>query len=91
MVEIKFSGNLEPATTATSLLPCSIRRYGSAILNPANLHASSGQSSQSGLSSGSGSLGAVTTCGPQLDVKSSDPEGFHLNKSDRENLIILLW
>merc|ERR550539_1870149 len=75
--EIK-TRHLEPATTATSLLPCSIRRYGSAILDPANLHASPGQSSQSRLGSGSGSLGAVTTGGSQLDVQSSDPKGFHL-------------
>ena len=71
----------EPATTATSLLPCSIRRYGSAILDPANLHASPGQSSQSGLGSRSRGLGAVTSGGSQLDVQGSDPEGFHLNQT----------
>ena len=72
----------EPATTATSLLPCSIRRYGSAILDPTDLHSSSGQSSERRLGSRSGGLGAVTTGGSQLDVQGGDAEGFNLNKSD---------
>ena len=81
MVEIKFSSILEPATTATSLLPSSIRRDWSAILDPADLHASSGESSQSRLSSRSGSLGAVTTGGSQLDVQGGDAKGLHLNNT----------
>merc|ERR1719411_1772647 len=58
--------------------PCSIRRYGSAILDPTDLHASSGQSSERRLGSGPGGLGAVTTSGSQLDVQGSDAEGFNL-------------
>ena len=81
MVEIKFSSILEPATTATSLLPSSIRRDWSAILDPADLHASSGESSQSRLGSRSGSLGAVTTGGSQLDVQGGDAKGLHLNNT----------
>ena len=38
-------GVLQPATATTALLPGAVGGDGSAILNPADLHASTGQSS----------------------------------------------
>merc|ERR1719180_161524 len=69
---------LEPASTPTNLLPCGIAGDGSAVLNAADLHAGTGKSSESRLGARAGGLGAVSTCGPELDVESSDAKSLDL-------------
>lgn len=64
----------ETTTTATSLPPGGVGWGGCDVLNAANLHSSTGKSPQGGLSTGAGSLGAVTTGGTDLDMKSVDAE-----------------
>ena len=67
---------LQPATTPTTLLPGGVGGDGGAVLDPANLHASSGQGSQSGLGAGSGGLGPVAAGGTQLDVQGGDAKSL---------------
>jgi hypothetical protein len=43
-------------------------------LNAANAHTSTGKGTESGLSSGTGLLGAGTTGGTELDVESGDTD-----------------
>merc|ERR1711973_956107 len=70
--------NLQPATTTTSLLSGGVGGDGGAVLDSADLHASSGQGSESALGAGSGGLGAVASGGSQLNVKSGDSKGLDL-------------
>ena len=70
--------NLKSATTTTSLLPVTIWRNWSTILDSANLHPCSGEGSESGLCSGSGSLGSVSSGSSELDMERGDAEGFNL-------------
>merc|ERR1719234_3106263 len=70
--------DLQPASTPSTLLPCSIAGDGSAILNATNLHAGTGKSSQSRLGAGAGGLGAVATCSSEFDVESSDAKSLDL-------------
>jgi hypothetical protein len=44
------------------------------LTNTANLHAGTGQGTESGLSTRAGGLGAVTTSGTELDVKGGDTD-----------------
>ena len=69
---------LQPTTTSTTLLTGTISGDGSAILNPANLHASSGQGAEGALSPGPGSLGSVAAGGAELDVQRGDAQGLDL-------------
>ena len=68
--------DLQSATTSTTLLAGRVGGDGSAVLNTPDLHASSGQGSESTLSSGSGGLGSVSTGGTELDVQSSDSKSL---------------
>ena len=52
---------LQPASTPTTLLPCGVAGDGSAILNAADLHAGTSESSEGRLGTGTRSLGAVAT------------------------------
>ena len=52
---------LQPTSTPSTLLPCSIAGNGSAILNATDLHASTGKSTESRLGARSGGLGTVAT------------------------------
>merc|ERR1719357_2016658 len=70
---------LQPTSTPSTLLPCSIAGNGSAILNATDLHASTGKGTESRLGAGSGGLGTVTTCGSQLDVEGSDSKSLDLH------------
>merc|ERR1719180_527896 len=70
--------HLEPASTPSTLLPCGITRDRSAVLNAADLHAGTGKSSKSRLSARARGLGAVATCGSELDVESSDAKSLDL-------------
>merc|ERR1740122_813945 len=70
--------NLKPASTPSTLLPGGIARDWSAVLNATDLHAGTGKSSQSRLGARAGSLGAVATCGSELDVESSDAKSLDL-------------
>jgi hypothetical protein len=65
-------GRLQTATTATTLAASGVRWGWSHILNAANLHAGASQGTESGLSTWTWSLGAVTTSGTDLDVESVD-------------------
>ena len=53
--------NLEPASAPSALLPCGVAGDGSAVLDAADLHASTGESSQSRLRTRAGGLRAVST------------------------------
>ncbi len=65
---------LQTATTATTLSAGRVGGGGSNVLNAANLHASTGEGTEGRLGTGAGGLGAVTTGGADLDVKSVDAE-----------------
>lgn len=67
---------LQTTTTATSLPAGGVRGDGGDILDAANLHGRTSQSPQGGLSSGSGSLGLVSTSRAQLDVQSGDSQNL---------------
>merc|ERR1719249_634717 len=69
--------DLQSATASTTLLAGRVRGDWSAVLNTADLHASSGQGSESTLSSGSGGLGSVSTGGTELDMQSSDSKSLN--------------
>merc|ERR1719251_82826 len=69
---------LQPASTPTTLLPCGIAGDGSAVLNATDLHAGTSESSEGRLCAGTRGLGAVATCGSQLDVEGSDAESLDL-------------
>lgn len=64
----------ESSTSATTVSSGSVGRNGSDILNSADLKASSGKSSQGGLSAGAGGLGLDTTSGSHLDVHGVDAD-----------------
>lgn len=55
-----MSGRSETTTTATTLSAGRVGRSRSDVLNAANLHAGTGEGTESGLSTGTGGLGAVT-------------------------------
>jgi len=69
-------GRLEPASTTTSLLPGGVGGDGGAVLNAADLHASTSESPEGALGPGSGGLGPVAAGGAELDVQSSDSKGL---------------
>lgn len=71
---VTSSTRSETTTTATTLPASRVGGSGGDILNAADLHASTGKGAESGLSTGTGGLGAVTTGGPDLDVEGSDAE-----------------
>lgn len=58
----------ETTTTATSLSAGAVGGSRSDVLDTADLHAGTGESAESGLSTGTGGLGAVTSRGADLDV-----------------------
>lgn len=62
----------ETTTTATSLSAGAVGGSRSDVLDTADLHAGTGESAESGLSTGTGGLGAVTSRGADLDVQSVD-------------------
>jgi hypothetical protein len=64
----------ETTTTATTLPPGGIGRSGGDVLDTSDAHAGTGKSAESGLGTGAGRLGAVTTSGADLDVESGDAE-----------------
>jgi len=65
---------LQTTTTATSLPPGRVGWGGGDILDTSNAHASTGERAESGLGTGAGGLGAVSTSGSDLDVESRDAE-----------------
>merc|ERR1719251_795153 len=69
---------LQPASTPTTLLPCGIAGDGSAVLNATDLHAGTSESSEGRLCAGTRGLGAVATCGSQLDVEGCDAKSLDL-------------
>ena len=69
---------LQSSSTSTTLSSGVIRRSGRDIFDSANLHAGSGQGSESGLSTGTRGLGLVATGSSQLDVESGDAFGLAL-------------
>ena len=71
-------GRLEPASTTTSLLPGGVGGDGGAVLNAADLHASTSESPEGALGPGSGGLGPVAAGGAELDVQSSDSKGLNI-------------
>lgn len=68
------NGNLQTTTTATALSSGGISGDGGNILNAANLQTSTSQSTESGLSSRTGGLGAGSSSGAELDVDGSDTD-----------------
>ena len=64
----------ETATTATTLPACGVGGCGGDVLDTSDAHAGTGKSAESGLGTGAGGLGAVTTGGTDLDVQSGDTE-----------------
>ena len=68
---------LQPATATAALLPGGVGGDGGAVLDPADLHASSGKGAEGGLGPGSGSLGPVSTSGTQLDMQGGNAKGLH--------------
>ena len=65
---------LQTATTTTTLPASRIGRNGSYVFNPSDLHAWTGQSTQSRLGTRSGRLGPVSAGSAKLDVQSSDAQ-----------------
>jgi hypothetical protein len=64
----------ETTTTATTLPPGRVGWGGGDVLDTSNAHTGTGKRTESGLSTGTGGLGAVTTSGPDLDVEGRDAE-----------------
>lgn len=64
----------ETTTTATTLPPGGVGWGGGDVLDTSNAHASTGKRTESRLGTGAGSLGAVTTSSPDLDVEGGDAE-----------------
>ena len=64
----------ETATTATTLPACGVGRCGGNVLDTSNAHTGTGKGAESGLGTGAGGLGAVTTGGTDLDVEGGDTE-----------------
>jgi hypothetical protein len=64
----------ETTTTATTLPSRRIGWCGGNVLNASDAHASTSESAESGLGTGAGGLGAVSTGGPDLHVESRDTE-----------------
>ena len=64
----------ETTTAATTLPACRVGRCGGNVLDTSDTHTSTGKSAKSGLSTGAGGLGTVTTSGADLDVQSGDTE-----------------
>lgn len=74
----KSSWQLQPPTTTTSLPSGRVGGDGCDVLNAANLHVGTCQSSQCWLSPGTGSLGLVATRSSQLDVQGCDTQALAL-------------
>ena len=68
------TNKLQTATTTTLGLAGRIGGNGSHILDSSDLHSSTGQGTQSSLSTGTGRSGSVTSSRSQLDVHGSDAE-----------------
>jgi hypothetical protein len=68
------SDKSETATTATTLAAGRVGGRRSDVLDPADLHAGTSQSAESGLGTRTRGLGTVTTGGTDLDVERSDTE-----------------
>jgi hypothetical protein len=66
--------HLQTATTAGALAAGRVGGDGGHVLNSADLQASTGQGSESGLGTRAGGLGALTASGAQLDVNSGHAE-----------------
>ena len=81
--------DLKPATTSTTLLSGAVSGDGSAVLDTANLHTSTSQSSEGALGSGTWSLGPVTSGGTQLNVQGSDSQSLKFSKEFNKKLIKL--
>lgn len=64
--------NLKSATTSTTLSAGRVRGNRGDVLNATNLDTGAGKSAESGLSTRTRGLGAGTTGGTDLEVKSSD-------------------
>merc|ERR1719220_1829717 len=69
---------LQPASTPSTLLPCSIAGDGSTVLDASNLHAGTSERSEGRLCARARGLGAVATCGSQLDVQGCDAKSLDL-------------
>lgn len=64
----------ETTTTTTTLSPGRVGWGRCNVLDTSDAHASTGKSAESGLGTGAGGLGAVTTSSSDLDVESGDSE-----------------
>jgi hypothetical protein len=65
---------LQTTTTATTLTTGRVGGSGGDVLNATDSHAGTGKSTEGGLSTGTGGLGAVTTGSTDLDVEGVDAE-----------------
>merc|ERR1719502_104003 len=65
---------LQAATTATTLATAGVGGDGSAVLNAADLDASTGERTKSSLATRAGGLGALATGATDLDVQSTNAE-----------------
>ena len=65
--DTKCANNLQTTTTATTLSAGRVRGGGGDVLDAADLHAGTGQGTESRLGTGAGGLGAVT-CSGVLDA-----------------------
>ena len=63
---------LETTTTATALPSRGVGGSGGDILDASDTHTSTGKSTESGLGTRTGGLGAVSTGSPDLDVEGRD-------------------
>ena len=63
------ASNLETTTTATTLAAGRVGGRGGDVLNAANLHAGTGQGTESGLGTGAGGLGTVTCRGISVSME----------------------
>ena len=72
--DTKCANNLQTTTTATTLSAGRVGGSGGDVLDAADLHAGTGQGTESRLGTGAGGLGAVTTSSPDLDVEGGDAE-----------------
>ncbi len=72
--EKKHCTRLQTTTTATTLATSRVGGGGGHVLDTANAHAGTGEGTEGRLRTGAGGLGAVTTCGTDLDVECVDAE-----------------
>jgi hypothetical protein len=82
---------LQTTTTATTLSASAVGGGGGDVLDTADLHAGTGQGTESRLGTGAGGLGAVTTSGTDLDVEGVDAELLACDAKEKIQLVFAIF